>query len=192
MNRGRRPPARRQRGLAMFIVLIIMAVLAMLSVSAYEASTSNVRIAGNMAVRQEAVSAAQSVIETTISTTQFTSDPAAVAAATYPVDVGGDGVPDYTVRIAPAPNCYRARVLKAGELDVTVKADAACMTSSVSANAGIDSASIASSGGDSLCADTEWNVRATVSDGATGANVAIDQGVSVRALSSDAQALCTG
>ena len=54
---------------------------------------------------------------------------------------------------------------------------------------------LASSGGvgaagNSLCANTEWNVRAEVADARTGAKVAVNQGVAIRVLETDAANSC--
>ena len=182
----------RQSGVALFIVLIFIVILALFSVSAFNSSTANVRITNNAMVRNEAVTAAQSVIETTISSTTFTSNPAGIAAVSYPVDIDGNGTSDYTVQLAPAPSCYRAQIIKTATLDPAVTADLACMDSSVDTNSGIDSSTVNAAAGDSLCANTEWNIRATSTDARTGASAVIDQGIGVRALSTDAATLCTG
>jgi hypothetical protein len=75
------------------------------------------------------------------------------------------------------------------ELDAAVRSDVSCMRSASSMQNGIDQANGASSG-DSLCADSEWNVRSLVSDAVTGATVAMAQGVAVRGLVTDAANGC--
>jgi hypothetical protein len=180
----------RQGGMALVMALLFLAIIAMFAVTSFTASTTNLRVTGNMVARNEALFASQSIIEQTISSTAFTSDPNAVAAAPYPVDIDGDGVTDYSVTLSPAPTCNRARTIKSSELDPGAAADRACMVSGVLTNSGIDSSTSASSAGDSLCASTEWNVRATVTDSRTDAQAAANQGVAVRALVTDAADLC--
>ena len=48
----------------------------------------------------------------------------------------------------------------------------------------------AGSAANSMCANTEWNVRAEVTDDRTGAKVAINQGVAIRVLETDAVNAC--
>jgi len=57
-------------------------------------------------------------------------------------------------------------------------------------NPGIEIAGAAPSTGDSLCADSEWNVRSVVSDARTHAIAAVNQGVAVRTLTTDTASAC--
>jgi Tfp pilus assembly protein PilX len=180
----------RQTGMALVMALVFLAIIAMFAAASFTSSTANLRVTGNMVVRNEALSAVQSVIEKTISSTVFTTDPNALAAVPYPVDIDGDGTTDYSVNLNPAPKCTRTRAIKDIELDPGSASDRACMTSSVVTNSGIDSNNGSSSAGNSMCASTDWNVRATVTDTRTDTRVAADQGVAVRALITDAADLC--
>ncbi len=182
-------PSRRARGVTLIIALIMMAALGLLAAWAMKSSTTNLRIVGNGQARLESFAAAQAAIEQTISSPLFTQQPAALAALPINIDIDGDGVPDQIARLSPAPACYRLRVVKMSELDAATAADLPCLRSSSAQNAGIDTGS-ASGGADSLCADSEWNVRAEVSDTATGAKVAVNQGVAVRGLVTDAINSC--
>lgn len=181
---------RQQRGMTLIVALVMLVALAMLSVWAVKTSTTNMRIVGNTQVRQEAVAAAQGAIEKTISSTLFIQEAAAVAAGPIPVDVDGDGIADYEARLSPKPACYRVRVLKVNELDPDVSADLVCLGSSSAVNAGIEVEGSAPTTGDSLCADSDWNVRAEVKDTRSSASVAVNQGIAVRSLSTDTANAC--
>ena len=185
-------PARRdaQRGATLIIALIMLVALAMLSAWAFNGSQMNLRVVGNSQARQEVVSAAQAATELTLSTPLFTQDPLAVAAGAIPIDIDGDTHPDYQARLTPPPACYRVRVLKVNELDPASEGDRACLGSSTAQNPGIETAGAAPSTGDSLCADSEWNVRAVVSDARSHATAAVNQGVAVRSLSTDTASAC--
>jgi hypothetical protein len=174
----------------LIIALIMLVALAMLSLWAFNAGTMNLRVVGNSQARQEVVAAAQAATELTLSTPLFTQDPLAVAAGAIPVDIDGDALPDYSARLTPAPACYRVRVLKVNELDPASEGDRACLGSSMSINPGIETAGAAPSTGDSLCADSEWNVRAVVSDARSHATAAVNQGIAVRALTTDTASAC--
>ena len=186
------PSPARVRGATLVIALIMLVALALLAVWAFNSSTTNLRIVGNTQVRQEALAAVQAAIEATISSSQFSRTPGAVAANPIPVDVDGDGVADYSVTLSPAPVCYRYLVKKTAELDLAAPGfkDKKCLGPTRSDFGVDDDRAAAAAAGDSLCANTDWNVRAVLTDAATHARVAINQGVTVRVLTTDATKIC--
>lgn len=183
-------PVRAQRGLSLLIALILLAAITFLSVSAFNAGTTNLRVVGNTEVRLEAQSAAQAAIDRTISNMLFVTDPAAVAAAPIDVDIDGDGAIDYQPVLQPPPACTRVVPIRMTELDPNLVADLACMGSGVARTAGIDSADAVSEVGRSLCANSEWLLRAQTNDARTGVQVAVNQGVGVRILETDSENFC--
>jgi Tfp pilus assembly protein PilV len=184
---GHRRP--RQRGVTLIIALIMLTALGLLAAWSVKSGTANLRIVNNTQARQEAMAAAQAAIEETLSQPTFSQQPAAVAANAIPVDLDGDGVAELSARLSPAPACYRWRAVKVSELDPAVGADLDCLGSGSATNAGIDSTPTTPAG-DSLCADSEWNLRATVTDANTGASVAVNQGIAVRGLITDVTNTC--
>ena len=81
---------------------------------------------GNMQVRGEAMDASQSTIEAVLSTVQFINTPndaiplgLACGQNAICTDVNGDGVPEYTTRLTPAPAFVQARPIKIIELNLT-------------------------------------------------------------------------
>lgn len=180
-----------QRGTTLVVAMLFLLVLSLFAVASFNASTTNTLVTGNMISRQEAAAAAQWLIDDTISSTLFATNPEGVAAGVYAVDLDLDANPDYFPRISPAPACTRTRPVKSAELDASVPQDVGCMTSGVVENSGLDTPDLAASTGNSLCANTNWNVRAVVDDTArNGAVVAVNQGVSVRVLATDALDYC--
>ncbi len=182
--------SREQRGATLIVALILLVALAMLSLWSFNAGTMKLRVVGNSQARQEVVAAAQAATELTLSTPLFTQDPLAVAAGPIPIDIDGDAVPDYIARLTPAPSCYRVRVLKVNELDPASASDRACLGSSMALNPGIETAGAAPATGDSLCADSEWNLRSVVADQRSRATAAVNQGVAVRSLTTDTASAC--
>lgn len=178
-----------QRGITMIVALVLLIALGISAVWAFNLSTSNSRAVANTQYRQEALGAAQAAIDRTISSAQFVEQPQAVAAAPVAVDLSGDNVADYSVTLSPAPACYKVRIVKLAELDPDRAADRPCLKSSGAQHAGIEGIS-GSGAGDSLCADSEWNLRAEVADVATGTRVALNQGVALRGLQTDAANSC--
>ena len=179
-----------QRGASLVVALVILALLALLALGAYNASTTDQKTAGNMQARTEAMNAAQEAIEMTISTAKFTTDPAnalttACGANTYCTDVNGDGTADYTTRLNPAPTCVMAKAIKTAALDFNLPDDLACVTGQ-SQQFGVAGAS----SGDSLCANSTWNVTAESEASASGARVTVSQGVGIRIGSDEVSTSC--
>ena len=112
-----------QRGLTLLVALVVLAALGLLAAWGLKAGGANMRVVGNMQARQQALSAAQSALESTISSAQFSQQPATVAAQPIAVDIDGDGVADITARLSPAPACYRVRIVSLSELDAASAAE---------------------------------------------------------------------
>ncbi len=168
----------------------MLVAMAMLAVWAFNSGTTNLRTVGNGQSRQQAFSAAQGAIEQTISSTLFVADPQAVAAGPIPVDIDGDNQRDYDARLTPPPSCYRLHAVRFEELDPANPQDIACYASGAAQNAGIVLSGANGVVGESMCADSEWRLRAQAEDPVTGALAAVHQGVAVRSLSSDASNGC--
>lgn len=179
-----------QRGATLIVALIFLVLMSLFAISAFNGSSTSLRIVGNMQARQEGTAAAQVAIEQTLSSTAFTTNPDTVAATAIAVDIDGNGSTDYQVQLSPKPTCFRALPAKVVDLDPSSAADLACMVSSVVQNAGLDSADAAAASGNSLCSNSEWNIRALATDSRTAVRVAVNQGVSVRVLETDATNAC--
>lgn len=181
-----------QQGATLVIALIILVLLALLGTSAYQTSTTDLKASGNMQARTEALNAAQEAIETVISSSQFVSDPANAvatpcgAANTLCSDYNGDGVAEYTTRLTPAPACVAVKVIKVAELDLASSDDLGCVVgqSQLFGVAG------AGGGGDSLCANSTWQVTAEASSASSGAKVTVSQGIGIRVGVDDMAASC--
>lgn len=184
---NRRSGDSRQRGATLVVALVMLVALALLGIWGFNTSTANVRIAGNAQVRQESMSAVQAAIEKTISSSEFAQHPIQVANNAIEVDVDGDGRTDYVVRLSPAPVCYRYKVLLNSQLDLAAPAvkDRDCVGASAEPG-GTDDDSVVASAGESLCANSDWDIRAVLTDAATRSSTSIWQGVRVRVLTTDA------
>ena len=177
-----------QRGATLIIALIMLVALGLLAAWAAKSSTVNLRVVSNTQSRLEAFTAAQAAIETTLSAPTFSQQPAAFLNKVMPIDVDGDGIADMTATMS-LPTCYRAKVIRVNELNPAEKADRDCLGSSSAVNSGIDSPT-SMGAGDSICANSEWNLRAEVTDANTGAKVAVNQGVALRGLVTDTANAC--
>lgn len=195
MKRAARPPRgpARQRGATLVVALVFLVLMSLFAVQAFLSSSTELRIVGNMQARNEGIAAAQVAIEQALEGNTFANQPDQLAATPVTVDMDRNGTPDYTVRFTPRPTCYRIRPVKNSELDATRSTDVGCIRSGTVQTPGMELADPASAGlmaDNSLCADTDWNLRADVTDARTGLHVAVNQGVSVRMIAADAAANC--
>lgn len=171
----------RERGATLVIALMMLVLLTLFALSAMNTGTSNLKIVGNMQSRAEAMSAAQEAVETVISSPLFIANPANAvlnpcgAANTICTDINGDGTTDYTTRLNPQPSCVTKQVIKVSDLNLATSDDVGCTTGQAQ-TFGVSGANT----GDSLCANTVWEVTAETTSALTGAQAAVTQGVGVR------------
>lgn len=167
----------RQSGVTLVVTLIFLAIFMAVVVMIMNSSVINTKIAANQQYSVEARGAAQQGIEQVISY-DFTSNPAA-AAVSVPVDVNGDGKPDYTAQVA-APTCTTTQPILDTQLDLNNANDVSCYAGGNNGDTGLLTSS-GGFGGRSNCDATHWEVVATVADAnVTNANTTLHQGVAVR------------
>ncbi len=179
-------PARRQRGATLVVALILLVLLTLFGLSSMNTANTSLKVTGNMQAKTEALNAAQATIETVISTPQFIADPAnavinpCAGANTLCVDVTGDGNPEYTTTLVPQPACVSVKPIKNDALDLGNTEDLGC-SSGQQQQFGVAGAV----SGNSLCANSVWEISAQARSTVSGATVAVTQGVGVR-ISTDA------
>lgn len=166
----------RQSGITLVMSLIMLIVLTLLVVSAVRFGNINLKIAGNAQTEAEATAATQVGIEQTLQKVKDpATDPSTVLA--QPALAVSTGGASYTVNVAK-PTCVLTKNIKNVELDPTNNDDRLCFGSA-------DPDSLVGSDGKLLAAPTsckgqQWDIAATTQDAATGAQVAMLQGVSLR------------
>ena len=183
---------RRQRGATLLVVMVILLAMTWFVLSGYRLSSQHLQIVGNSQDRQQGLAAAQRAIEETISSNLFTKDPIAVAATPILTDIDGDGAADLSAVLTPPPACYRARVVKTSELDITIPEDLKCLQSS-SGGGGVAVVAanlLPTSAGNSQCAKTEWDIAARVDDARSRTSLTVHQGVAIRAEATNASNFC--
>lgn len=182
---------RRQRGATLVIALIMLVLLTLFAVSSLNTSTTNLKVVGNMQSKNEALNAAQEAIETVLSTPQFLANPANAvpvpcgAVNTMCTDVTGDGNPEYTTTLTPQPVCMTVKPIKNDTLNLSNMEDLGC-SSAQQQQFGVTGAVT----GDSLCANSVWEISARTVSTFSGAAVTVRQGVGVRISSDDAASGC--
>lgn len=172
-----------QRGVVLPTALIMLVLMLLIAVVSFNMGRQNTIIAGNMQHKAEAVGAANQAVEEVISKTTFISNPGgALPGNQASYDVNGDGKKDITVTLSPAPCVKKAQIIKNAELSVANANDAACIVGA-GQNLGVEGAT----SGDSLCANTIWDINAVAVDDVTGAEASVTTGVGVRIAADDAK-----
>ena len=184
-------PARRQRGATLIVALIMLVLLTLFALSSMNTANTSLKVTGNMQAKSEALNAAQETIETVISTPQFIADPAnavinpCAGANTLCADVTGDGIPEYTTALLPQPACMSVKPIKNDGLNLSNAEDLGC-SSGQQQQFGVAGAVT----GNSLCANSIWEISAQTHSTVSGATVAVRQGVGVRISADDAGTSC--
>jgi len=168
---------RAQRGATLLVGLVMLLLLTMLSLSAFNTSTVQLRVVGNSQAHQEAIAAANLALEKTLSTGDFMVNTAIVAATPVMIDVDLDGAADYTVTVTPS--CSSSIPFLNAQLDVNNAEDFKCFVSQELFD------------GKSLCARSSWELRAQASDLHHQSSAAtVYEGITVRAALQDVQTTC--
>jgi Tfp pilus assembly protein PilX len=187
---------RRQAGTVLVIGMIMLVLMTLLAVTSFNLGRGEYQIISNMQFQSEASSAAEMALEQVVSNLTFSSNPAAVFASpcsganTICYDTNGDGANDVTVKIGsrsdPAkPVCIAAVIIKNSSLNLSRADDLGC-SAGASQSFGIAGAAT----GDSLCANSIWDVQAVAVDPVTQARATITEGMSVRVASDNINVSC--
>lgn len=181
----------RQRGITMIVAMVMLVLITLLAISTFNLGKSTMQVVGNMQNRDEAIAASRQAIDETLSSTRFFTTP--TDALSQPcdgpnsrcTDFNGDGKPDVKTVLTPAPACIKARNIKSSELDFSNKEDQGCLLG------GAQSFGVAGTvTGDSLCADSTWEVTAVSTDQVSETQVSVVQGVAVRVAKDDIETSC--
>ena len=180
-----------QSGAALLIGMVMLVIMTLLALSALQFGRGGLTIVGNMQNQNEAVTAADAAIEEAVSTTRIFSAPNAIflnpckGQNTKCVDVTGDGKVDVVVSLAPTPSCIAAQTIKNASLDLSNQNDAGCAVG-VSQNLGV----LGASSGNSLCANSLWDVNAVAVDQNTLAQATVTEGLKIRVSTDNVSASC--
>lgn len=185
-----RMPSSSQRGATLLVSLIILVLMTLLGVSSFMLGKSSMQTVGNMQQRNEAMAAAQETIEETVSKTHFFESPAnaipgGCAANTKCVDVNADGKADVTVKLA-TPTCIQAKVVQVAALNLADKEDAGCTIGAQQGQFAVEGAVT----GNSICADSLWELSAEATDNVTESKVTVAQGAAVRVSTDNIASSC--
>lgn len=169
----------RQRGLTMFVAMIILVMVTLLVVSAFRVSNTNLKIVASMQGRQEAMASGQAAIEQVLSSPFFTENPTIVAATPIAVDINGDGTSDFDVSMG-TPRCVRTAPVVMSNPPTKLQLDCAGSSRYPSATT------------PTWCSNTVWELSATTTDRLTAAKTTVRQGVGMTVEITNAKAACSG
>jgi Tfp pilus assembly protein PilX len=179
-----------QRGITLVIGLIMLALITIVALMAFNLSQGNLKIVNNAQHREEAAKSAQQAIDEVISKPDFITNkdaPVPVgkqcgAANKYCTDVNSDGDTDFAVTVTAT--CAKARAIYTNELDIKNNPDdVSCLVQDTQIINPLP-------GGQSLCADTTWDIGAEATDQASPAKVSMHQGIAIRVSIDSADTAC--
>ncbi len=194
MNRYPAVP-QRQRGIALVVGMIMLLIITLVVVGSFTIGRNNLDIVGNMQHRNETTASAQRAIEEAVGSSLLTTTPGNIfqppcaANNTKCYNVNKDSTnttaDQIVVTLTPTPTCVKAEVIKSANLNLGSGADQVCVIQA-GQQTGIENVV----GGDSLCANSTWEIRAEAADAATNAKSVITQGVATRVRAVDIAASC--
>lgn len=184
-------PRSGEAGFTLVTALILLIMVTLVVVMSFNLSQSNAVVVGNFQHRTEALNAANHAIGTIINSAGFVSAPASPIPAPqqcgagnkFCVDSDGDGNTDYNVTVAAT--CMKVRVIRNSELSLTNANDVPCVLGQAQ-NVGV----VGALTGESLCADSTWQIDAKADDTTTATTLTASQGVSLRITRDDAVSAC--
>ncbi|WP_035373130.1 pilus assembly PilX family protein [Pseudoduganella violaceinigra] len=186
------PALHRQRGMTLFMALIMLVLTTMLAMSTFNLGKSSIQVVNNMQNRDEGVAASRRVLDEAMSSTRFFQTPEDSLANPCKnsnvrcSDVNGDGKSDIVTTLAK-PSCVKARSIKTSELDLGNTEDQGC-----SLGATQDFGIVGGQGqkGNSMCADSTWEMMASSVDAQVQSKVDMVQGVAVRVSADSVETSC--
>jgi Tfp pilus assembly protein PilX len=186
------PVLQRQRGMTLFVALVMLVLITLLAMSTFNLGKSSVQVVNNMQNRDEGIAASRRVLDEAMSSTRFSDTPEDALAAPCINsnqrchDINGDGAVDIVTTLSK-PACVKVRSIKTNELDLALEEDRGC---SVGTPQTFGMAGSSAQTGNSLCADSTWELLATSEDKQVQSKVEVVQGVGLRISSDNVDTSC--
>lgn len=176
--------------MTMVVALVMLVLLTLLAMTTFNLGKSSIQVVNNMQNRDEGIAASRSVLDEAMSSTRFFDTPS--DALDQPClnsnhrcfDVNGDGVVDIVTSLSAA-RCVKVRKIKTSELDLQNEEDRGC-----SVGSGNDGLIVGAQRGDSMCADSTWEMTATSQDQQVQSEVQMVQGVAMRVSTDNVETSC--
>lgn len=189
----------RQRGITLIISLIMLVLLTIMALTSFNIGKSSLQVIDNAQQQGQVLNAAQTMLNQVVSSPTFTEAPGNVldnsncpAALTAPansrcVDLYGDGKTVIVVAMTPQPVCLQATPIPATALNLNNQnsEDWGC-TVRERGDHGIEGVE----SGDSLCANSLWELNAEAREPVSSARAVVTQGVSMRVSKDSVDTTC--
>lgn len=182
----------RQHGMTLVIALIMLVLMTIMAIASFNVGRTGTEIIGNMQQRNEVVAAANGAIQEAISTSRLVDAPGAIFLTpcagpnTRCFDVNGDGTNDVTVALTPTPTCIQAQAIPNSSINFQTVGSSDCTVQVDQSQFGIGGGT----SGNSLCANSLWEIRAVATDAVTSASVTVTEGVAVLVGTNNVQTFC--
>jgi Tfp pilus assembly protein PilX len=195
---------RQQRGITLIISLIMLVLLTIMALTSFNIGKSSLQVIDNAQQQTQVLNAAQTMLNQVVSSPSFTEAPgnildnsncpAAVAAPANSrcVDLHGDGKTVIVVAMRDAmgpkqPYCVQATPVPATALNLSTQSseDWGC-TVAIRTEHGIEGLET----GDSLCADSMWELNAQAREPVSSATAVVTQGVAMRVSLDSVETAC--
>lgn len=190
-----------QRGITLIISLIMLVLLTIMALTSFNIGKSSLQVIDNAQQQGQVLNAAQTMLNQVISSPTFTEAPnnvldnsncppgVAAPANSRCVDLYGDGKTVIVVAMTPQPVCMQATPVPATALNLSTQnsEDWGC-TAGIRTEHGIEGLET----GDSLCADSLWELNAEARERVSSAKAVVTQGVAMRVSQDSVDTACPG
>lgn len=182
-----------QRGITLIVALIMLVMITLLGLSSFNSAKTSLLTVSNMQQQNQVTAAINETFDEVFSNKKYSETPTATLSApcggvtnTRCIDINGDGLPDVTVTLTPAPTCVKSQVIPTNKIDLTVVEDYGC-----SVGEGDNTGIIGAVSGDSLCSESIWEINAVGVDNTTQTTVRAKQGIASRIPTNDTPPGCS-
>ena len=172
----------REQGMTLLMALIMLVVLTLLALTSFNMTQANMQVVTNMQQRDAVTFAARGVLDEVLSSAAFHANAGQTlsqqtgcseGADARCIDTNGDGINDVVVKVEVAPKCVKVKTIKSSELNLALPEERKCTTQAQ--NFGTVGAT-----GNSMCADSVWEVQVVAKDSVSDAKMTVTQGIGVR------------
>ncbi len=163
-----------ENGVTLIVGLIMLILITLMVTTAFTLSGTNLKAVGNMQFRNESIAAGNKAIEYVIGNNFPAGFLSVPPAQTITLDINNDGTPDYTA-LVDVPVCIQSTTVASA-----VTTEGTCGGVRAGALAGCTISNYS----------TLWDVKATVTDALSGAQVTINQGFRQELTQTQLAAVC--
>lgn len=187
------PAFQRQRGMTLFVALVMLVLISLLAMSTFNLGKSSIQVVNNMQNREQSIAASRRTLDEAISSNRFYDTPQDALASYCGEpnhrchDINGDGVNDIVTTLSK-PACVKVKTVKTADLDLQKAEDRGCIVGAPQGQFGQANSNAVS--GNSLCADTTWEMTASSEDKQVQSKVDVVQGVGIRIPNANAETSC--